>query len=85
LVGTEAVEQNLNLYPNPANNLFVVESKEMGNAAVTVTDMQGKVVFNGNMNAGALSMNVADWSEGVYMVSVNGNSKNLNSKMVVRH
>jgi hypothetical protein len=52
---------------------------------VVVTDMQGKVVFNGNMNAGALSMNVADWSNGVYMVSVNGNSKNLNSKIVVRH
>ncbi|MFZ9571896.1 MAG: T9SS type A sorting domain-containing protein [Bacteroidia bacterium] len=85
LVGTEAVEQNLNLYPNPANNVFVVEAKEMGNAAVVVTDMQGKVVFNGNMNAGALSMNVADWSNGVYMVSVNGNSKNLNSKIVVRH
>jgi hypothetical protein len=85
LVGTEAVEQNLNLYPNPANSVFVVEAKEMGNAAVVVTDMQGKVVFNGNMNAGALSMNVADWSNGVYMVSVNGNSKNLNSKIVVRH
>jgi hypothetical protein len=85
LVGTEAVEQNLNLYPNPANNLFVVEAKEMGNATVVVTDLQGKTVFNGNMTEGALSMNVADWSEGVYMVSVNGNSKNLNSKMVVRH
>jgi hypothetical protein len=85
LVGTEAVDQNLNLYPNPANNVFVVEAKEMGNAAVVVTDMQGKVVFNGNMNAGALNMNVADWSEGVYMVSVNGNNKNLNSKIVVRH
>ncbi len=85
LVGTEAVEQNLNLYPNPANSVFVVEAKEMGNAAVVVTDMQGKVVFNGNLNAGALSMNVADWSNGVYMVSVNGNSKNLNSKIVVRH
>jgi len=85
LVGTEAVEQNLNLYPNPANSVFVVEAKEMGNAAVVVTDMQGKVVFNGNLNAGALSMSVADWSNGVYMVSVNGNSKNLNSKIVVRH
>jgi hypothetical protein len=85
LVGTEAVEQNLNLYPNPANNLFVVEAKEMGNATVVVTDLQGKTVFNGNMTEGALSMNVADWSEGVYMVSVNGNSKNLNSKIVVRH
>lgn len=85
LVGTEAVEQNLNLYPNPANNLFVVEAKEMGNATVVVTDLQGKVVFNGNMTSGALSMNVADWSAGVYMVSVNGNNKNLNSKMVVRH
>lgn len=85
LVGTEAVEQNLNLYPNPANNLFVVEANEMGNATVVVTDLQGKVVFNGNMTSGALSMNVADWSAGVYMVSVNGNNKNLNSKMVVRH
>jgi hypothetical protein len=85
MVGTEAVEQNLNLYPNPANDLFVVEAKEMGNAAVVVADMQGKVVFNGNLNAGALNMSVANWSEGVYMVSVNGNSKNLNSKIVVRH
>jgi len=85
LVGTEAVEQNLNLYPNPANDLFVVEAKEMGNASVVVADMQGKVVFSGNLNAGALNMSVANWSEGVYMVSVNGNSKNLNSKIVVRH
>jgi hypothetical protein len=85
MVGTEAVDQNLNLYPNPANNVFVVEAKEMGNAVVLVTDIQGKVVFNGNLTEGALSMNVADWSEGVYMVSVNGNSKNLNSKIVVRH
>ena len=85
MVGTEAVEQNLNLYPNPANDLFVVEAKEMGNAAVVVADMQGKVVFSGNLNAGALNMSVANWSEGVYMVSVNGNSKNLNSKIVVRH
>lgn len=85
MVGTEAVEQNLNLYPNPANDLFVVEAKEMGNASVVVADMQGKVVFSGNLNAGALNMSVANWSEGVYMVSVNGNSKNLNSKIVVRH
>lgn len=85
MVGTEAVEQNLNLYPNPANDLFVVEAKEMGNAAVVVADIQGKVVFSGNLNAGALNMSVANWSEGVYMVSVNGNSKNLNSKIVVRH
>jgi hypothetical protein len=63
----------------------VVEANEMGNATVVVTDLQGKVVFNGNMTSGALSMNVADWSAGVYMVSVNGNNKNLNSKMVVRH
>lgn len=85
LVGTEALEQNLNLYPNPANSLFVVEAKEMGNANVVVSNIQGKTVFSGNLNEGVLNMNVADWSEGVYMVSVNGNNKNLNSKIVVRH
>lgn len=85
MVGVEAVDQNLKLYPNPANDVFNVEAEEMGNAGVVVSDIQGKTVYTGTMNAGKLSMNVASWSEGVYMVSVNGNSKNLNSKIVVRH
>jgi hypothetical protein len=85
LVGVEAVEQNLMLYPNPANSVFNVDAPEMGNSMVSVMDIQGKVVFAGAMESGKLSLNVADWSEGVYVVKVSGNSKTLNSKIVVRH
>ena len=85
LVGVEAVEQNLMLYPNPANSVFNVDAPEMGNSMVSVMDVQGKVVFAGAMESGKLSLNVADWSEGVYVVKVSGNSKTLNSKIVVRH
>jgi len=85
MTGVEAVEQNLRLYPNPANSVFNVEAPEMGNSMVSVMDIQGKVVFAGAMESGKLSLNVADWSEGVYVVKVSGNSKTLNSKIVVRH
>ena len=85
MTGVEANEQNLRLYPNPANSVFNVEAPEMGNSMVSVMDVQGKVVFAGAMESGKLTMNVADWSEGVYVVKVSGNEKTLNSKIVVRH
>ena len=85
MTGVEAIEQNLRLYPNPANSVFNVEAPEMGNSMVSVMDVQGKVVFAGAMESGKLTMNVADWSEGVYVVKVSGNEKTLNSKIVVRH
>lgn len=85
LTGVESIEQNLSLYPNPANSVFNVNASEMGSAIIIVTDLQGKVVYNGQLEAGKTSMTVSDWSEGVYLVKVSGNDKVLTSKMVVRH
>ena len=54
-------------------------------AVVIVTNVKGQVVYTGTMLDGKSQINVANLSEGMYVVSVNSGTKNLNTKMVVRH
>ncbi len=87
LTGVEAVEQGINLYPNPANDMFNINVGAMASekANVVVTNAQGQIVYNGSLVNGKAQISVANLSEGMYMVSVQSGSKNLNTKMVVRH
>jgi hypothetical protein len=87
LTGVEAIEQGINLYPNPANDMFKINVGTLASekAKVTVTNAQGQIVYNGSLVNGNAQISVANLSEGMYMVSVQSGSKNLNTKMVVRH
>ncbi len=87
LTGVEAVEQGINLYPNPANDMFNINVGAMASekANIVVTNAQGQIVYNGSLVNGKAQISVANLSEGMYMVSVQSGSKNLNTKMVVRH
>ena len=87
LTSVESVEQGINLYPNPANDLFNINVNSLASvkANVIVTNAQGQVVYNGSLVNGKAQINVANLSEGMYVVSVQSGTKNLNTKMVVRH
>ena len=87
LTSVEAIEQGINLYPNPANDMFNINVGALASekANVTVTNAQGQIVYNGSLVNGNAQISVANLSEGMYMVSVQSGSKNLNTKMVVRH
>jgi hypothetical protein len=64
---------------------LIVGSLASEKAKVTVTNAQGQIVYNGSLVNGKAQISVANLSEGMYMVSVQSGSKNLNTKMVVRH
>jgi len=87
LTSVEAIEQGINLYPNPANDMFNINVGTLASekAKLTVTNAQGQIVYNGSLVNGKAQISVANLSEGMYMVSVQSGSKNLNTKMVVRH
>ena len=87
LTGVEAIEQGINLYPNPANDMFNINVGALASekANVSVTNAQGQIVYNGSLVNGKAQISVANLSEGMYMVSVQSGSKNLNTKMIVRH
>ena len=87
LTGVDAFEQGIQLYPNPANEMFNLKVSSLASetAVVKVINIKGQVVYTGSLVDGKSQINVANLSEGVYVVSVNAGSKNLNTKMVVRH
>ncbi len=66
-----------NIYPNPATSFISISAKE-SLAAVTIYDIQGRVVLQQlSLGSSEIKLNVSDFSKGMYnivAVSVNGNT-----------
>ena len=73
-MGYDAVSENdavsFNLYPNPANSSINVVAESA--AEVQILDMAGRTVMVVNAVEGVNAINVADLSDGVYFVRMNG-------------
>ncbi|MGZ5281550.1 MAG: T9SS type A sorting domain-containing protein [Bacteroidia bacterium] len=68
---------NINIYPNPANQYIMIEGANMQNAVVTLFDMTGRKVAEQLVNSttNAYRFDIATQDAGLYIlqVSVNGN------------
>ena len=87
VLSVESTESNVLVYPNPSSESFQITSNKLigQNANVLVTNMQGQEIYNGKTANGQLSVNTAEWTAGVYLVSVKSSGLNFNTKVVVRH
>ena len=58
-------------YPNPANGLLTVATTGMdGNYEIRVTDVLGKVVYNETASGAKKNVDVSEFKNGVYLVTV---------------
>ena len=86
-----ATAQEFNIYPNPTTgNIFIQwANKTTGNAEVTITDVTGRVVIASaikiNTTSGQSQINVSDLNNGIYLISIKGESVNYNGKVMVQH
>ncbi len=83
--GIEALDfdnKMVNVYPNPSNGNFNVESTLIENGTIEVFDIAGKLVhtqpLNGSLNAMSLNL-----SPGNYNVSIKANGVTINKKIVI--
>lgn len=77
-VGIDELANNfgLNVYPNPTSGLFTVEinSNENINALISVTSIDGKIVYEDKVNGNEFaskSVNISDLASGIYYLTVN--------------
>lgn len=62
---------NLKLYPNPASGMLTVSlQNNSGNTQVHITDLVGREIYSAVLNTNELSVNVSDWSNGMYFCTV---------------
>ena len=72
--GYDAVNENeavkFDLYPNPATSVVMLNAEQAAEAQIM--DMAGRMVMVVNVNEGENAINVAELSNGVYFVKMNG-------------
>lgn len=78
---------SLSVYPNPVNSTLTVATAGMnGSLDVRVTDVLGKVVFKESFASGTKTIDVSDFKNGVYLVTVLENGSIVQTRrVVVRH
>lgn len=79
------VGNNFKLFPNPAASELNIAFEEMVNEAiVSVVDVQGRVIISQNINnTNFEQINVADLTNGIYMVVINADGKTTTEKISV--
>tara|TARA_B100000900_G_scaffold262271_1_gene223525 strand:- start:11129 stop:12973 length:1845 start_codon:yes stop_codon:yes gene_type:complete len=75
------IEINVNVYPNPVKDILNVISAESIDA-VRIFDLTGRVVKQATPNKANFNLDVADLSNGVYLVKLNAGNKEVTTKII---
>jgi hypothetical protein len=73
-------EQNIRIYPNPANKYFVVECEEA--STIQIFDNNGKIVYFDKASNSNNRISTENLPRGVYYVKIINNS-NVTTKQIV--
>ncbi|HYG49290.1 MAG TPA: T9SS type A sorting domain-containing protein, partial [Flavobacteriales bacterium] len=75
---------SFNLFPNPAQTHFTLETNFTGNYQLTLIDAIGKVVLSENCSTQRKTVNVQHLYKGIYFVQVKANGNIKTNKLIVR-
>lgn len=81
-VGINEVEDNISIYPNPANNVLNVNASSNINE-VEVFNMLGQKVMTVSVNNTNASINTSDLTAGMYMLKLHTDNGVVNQKFTV--
>lgn len=74
----EIANQLFDVYPNPSNGIFNIESIVEQNVAMEVYDMTGKVIKRAQLNKNKpYVLDLSAYSKGIYIIKVNGINKQI--------
>ena len=75
--------QSITLYPNPTSDIINIELPEVGNYAIHITDISGKIVLNSTLNnQNYITIDVSSLPENVYVVSIQNGGFEFKGKIV---
>lgn len=80
-LNTNTLASEVSLYPNPIDNVVTISGINTDFYAVTVSDMNGKVVMTDSF-VGKKTIETSSWLKGVYFVTIVNNDNQLNIKVI---
>jgi len=78
----DATKSELNIYPNPSNGIFTIESN-LVNVDFNITDVTGRIVFSGKLN-NVTKVDLSALAKGTYILKIESSNKIENSIIVIK-
>lgn len=74
------------IFPNPVTNgkLEVFIDEQLQATSITILDMNGKIVLNTPSAGGQNTLDVENLSNGMYLLKVEGDTKSVNTKVIIK-
>lgn len=76
-------EQQVTVYPNPVDDNLKIEANNIKN--VTVLNLMGQKVYESEVNANEVNLNMSDFQSGVYMIQVETSEYTVTKRISVAH
>lgn len=75
------MKDNLQLYPNPTKNNLFINTKDLTNTKLEVSDSNGKLLFNQILNS-TNTIDTSNLSNGMYLFKVTSDEGSLTTKVI---
>ena len=85
IISPNATENNVNLYPNPAQYTFNVSADGFQNAKIKIIDLQGISIYQNNFDTNnQLTINTNAIGKGWYLVTVSDRNSTVTKKLIIQ-
>lgn len=78
----EVKDNKVNVYPAVFESGFTITTKDNASKLVRVFNANGQVVFEKTTHETSIDVTASDWTAGIYLVKVEGNSTNSSMKII---
>lgn len=84
-IETEITQNNLEIYPNPANDELSIKlsNNETGMVSLTILDASGQIIVEKTFTD-KINLNVSSYPGGIYFVKINTGTFNEVRKIVIK-
>ena len=81
----EALEPQVQVYPNPSTGVFEIKLPSPSNATLEVFDLQGKAILEKRFARDQSSIDLSDFSDGVYSIRITNSTESFTQKLILKH
>jgi photosystem II stability/assembly factor-like uncharacterized protein len=77
-------EFDVQIYPNPADNIANIEFENFGNYQIKVLDISGKLLHIEELTAQNHQINTESWPAGIYQINITNENGQMSNKTIVK-
>ena len=81
---SDNLKENINVYPNPTNENFIIDGYIGNNSTLLIIDQMGKIIYSEKINSNFIrkSINFEKYSAGLYTIKIKSPKVEIYKKIV---